>query len=270
MIKPKLYIIDSVFSHAYTSSWYNKSKKFDWVREINSTLIFTDNDIELEFNYPNSKKFAWLIESPEINPGIYNYIKENHSNFEKVFTFDKQLLDLSDKFFLIPIGGCWIREEERTIHDKTKLISAILSSKKTTTGHLLRHDVKNNIKNVDFFGHNNFIENKISGLKNYAFSIAIENCKKDYYFTEKLIDCFMTGTIPLYWGCPSIDKFFDVNGIITFDSLEELIFICENLTFNDYVKKLESVQYNYEQAKKFLIADDLIFEFLNKRDTTCY
>ena len=42
------------------------------------------------------------------------------------------------------------------------------------------------------------IEFKIDGLKDYRFSVVIENCKRDYWFTEKLIDCFVTGTIPIY------------------------------------------------------------------------
>ena len=34
------------------------------------------------------------------------------------------------------------------------------------------------------------------------------NGRGDYEFDEKLIDCFLTGTVPIFWGCPSIDKFF--------------------------------------------------------------
>ena len=41
-------------------------------------------------------------------------------------------------------------------------------------------------------------------------------------FSEKLLDAMAVGTIPVYWGCPEIDKFFDKNGIITFNTIEEL------------------------------------------------
>ena len=34
------------------------------------------------------------------------------------------------------------------------------------------------------------------------------------YFTEKLLDCFLTRTVPVYWGCPDIYEYFDLDGII--------------------------------------------------------
>jgi hypothetical protein len=92
------------------------------------------------------------------------------------------------------------------------------------------------------------------------FSITIENVKKDYYFTEKLIDCFMTGTIPIYYGCPSIDKFFDINGVIVFNKLGDLNNILHNLNKDYYNSKSEIIESNFEAAKKYLISEDWIYE----------
>jgi hypothetical protein len=82
----------------------------------------------------------------------------------------------------------------------------------------------------------------------------------DYYFTEKIIDCFMTGTIPIYYGCPSIENFFDINGIIVFDTVDELENILYNLTEKDYNEKYESIKNNFEKAKEFLISEDWIYK----------
>eukprot|EP00620_Florenciella_sp_RCC1587_P021099 CAMPEP_0182561832 /NCGR_PEP_ID=MMETSP1324-20130603/4262_1 /TAXON_ID=236786 /ORGANISM="Florenciella sp., Strain RCC1587" /LENGTH=60 /DNA_ID=CAMNT_0024774579 /DNA_START=220 /DNA_END=399 /DNA_ORIENTATION=+ len=49
------------------------------------------------------------------------------------------------------------------------------------------------------------------------FHIAIENVKSNGYFTEKLLDCFLTRTVPLYWGCPNIGEYFEVEGMIIID-----------------------------------------------------
>jgi hypothetical protein len=123
----------------------------------------------------------------------------------------------------------------------------------------------------DVYGYGyNPIADKIEGLKDYMFSIAIENCKSDYYFTEKLIDCFVTGTIPIYWGCPSISKFFNTDGILSFNSLEELRDILKGLTPELYYSKISAVKENYELAKQYLVADDILYdefskEFLNKK-----
>ena len=36
------------------------------------------------------------------------------------------------------------------------------------------------------------------------------------------MDCFICGTVPIYWGCNTIEKFFDSKGILHFDTMEEL------------------------------------------------
>lgn len=49
---------------------------------------------------------------------------------------------------------------------------------------------------------------KWDGLENYSYSIAVENSCVENYFSEKFTDCILAYTIPIYYGCPNIDKFF--------------------------------------------------------------
>tara|TARA_B100000035_G_C21036462_1_gene571243 strand:- start:5463 stop:6392 length:930 start_codon:yes stop_codon:yes gene_type:complete len=49
---------------------------------------------------------------------------------------------------------------------------------------------------------------KWDGLDKYSYSIAIENCIKKNYFSEKFTDCILSWTIPIYIGCPNIGDFF--------------------------------------------------------------
>lgn len=262
-MKKKLYIHDELFAHASTSSWYNESEFFDWVRVFDKEfLVFTDNSIMLSDFYENKRKYAWLVESPEINPTIYEYIKDNANKFNLVFTFDKELLGISPRFKIAPFGGCWIKEEDRKIHAKSKIVSAIFSSKRATSGHFLRDQIESTIQNLEYFGNKKRIDNKIEGLQEFCFSVVIENTKKDYYFTEKLIDCFITGTIPIYWGCPSVGKFFNSDGIITFDTNDELKNIVNSLTFELYQSKLKAIKNNFTEAKKYLICDNFIYDYL--------
>jgi hypothetical protein len=51
--------------------------------------------------------------------------------------------------------------------------------------------------------------NKIDGLIDYKYSIAIENCAENNYFTEKITDCILTDTTPIYYGCPNIELFLN-------------------------------------------------------------
>jgi hypothetical protein len=263
MIKEKLYIHDTIFNHAKSSSWYNDPELFDWVRKYDEDhLVFTDKTLSQVDNFHNKKKYAWLLESPEITPFAYNFIKENYNKFDLIFTFSKELLELSDKFILIPYGGCWIEEKDRIIHEKSKEVSIILSAKRSTIGHMIRHEIHQKYNYIDSFGYHNPIENKITALKDYRFSLIIENCQKDYYFSEKLIDCFITGTIPIYWGCPSIGEFFDINGMLIFNKISDLDLIMGKLNEDLYLSKIKSIKSNFEVSKKYLVADNLIYEKL--------
>lgn len=261
MQKEKLFIVDNSFSHAPSSSWYNEPK-FDWIRDnIDSADEIVITYVPHVDYYPNKKVYGWLIEPPSLNQFEYDFIKLNYNKFEKIFTYDKDLLSLSDKFVLIPIGGCWINDFDRKIYEKNKFLCTIVSNKRQTIGHNLRHEIISKINNIDVFGNGyNPINKKIEVLKDYKFNIVVENQKMDFLFTEKIIDSFVTGTIPIYWGCPSIDKFFDINGIIQFNTIEELKNIVSSINDNVYYDKLESIKNNFELAKKYIIADNLIYD----------
>ena len=71
----------------------------------------------------------------------------------------------------------------------------------------------NKYKRVDMGGkyNNNVgkIKNKILFLKKYKFSIAMENSELDGYISEKIIDSFISGTIPIYYGDYMIDEYIN-------------------------------------------------------------
>ncbi len=67
--------------------------------------------------------------------------------------------------------------------------------------------VLNNIQNViePFAG--SWRYSKLSFISNYKFTIAFENHMLDGYTTEKLFDPLSRGSIPIYWGNPTITKY---------------------------------------------------------------
>ena len=92
------------------------------------------------------------------------------------------------------------------------------------------------------------------------FQIAIENAQRRFYFADKIYDCFVTGTVPIYWGAPNIGDFFDMRGILTFNHPNELKEILENLSPEKYESMLDGVKENFERVKKYIRPDDLLFE----------
>ena len=143
----------------------------------------------------------------------------------------------------------------KILDDKTKMISMISSNKKMCEGHLKRLEWVEMIGDqVDLYGRGfNEIEFKEEGLCDYMFSVAIENGEYNTYFTEKLLDCFATGTITVYLGAPDIGNHFNMDGIITlsdeFDISEEI-----------YYDKMDAIKDNLERAKKMEILEDFIWE----------
>ena len=57
----------------------------------------------------------------------------------------------------------------------------------------------------------------VKKLKDYRFSFAMENDCYESYFTEKLHDCLLTGTMPIYLGAPNIGDFYNLDGIVIMD-----------------------------------------------------
>lgn len=195
--------------------------------------------------------------------GVYEYVLTNANKFNKIWTHDKFLLRNCSNAVLVIPGGSFIKKEDFKIYNKSKNISIVVSNQKYTAGHQLRHEVVTRYKSrLDVFGsgYNKFLPYKLEGLQNYRYNIAIENWYGDYWFTEKLIDCFTTGTVPIYWGCPSIAKFFNTDGMIIFnnlDELEEKLYLC---TPEYYFSKAKAIEENFKIAQEITFAEKWIFK----------
>jgi hypothetical protein len=77
------------------------------------------------------------------------------------------------------------------------------------------------------------------------FHLCLEGFKNSYYYSEKLVDCLITKTVPIYWGCTIIDEFFNANGIIQIDTIDEIINVCNRLTPEAYERFKPVVDDNY-------------------------
>ena len=265
----KINIQDSTFSHCIFSNNplppIQFSEDVEWVRKESypdeENVIYTDEKIF--FSRGNKEKdIAWLIEPEKLKPNIYKYVKENHKKFKIIFTHDKDILELDNASF-IPYGGCWVHKRDCSLHKKHKNISIIASNKNQLDGHKLRHEIISKFKkHIDIFGNGyKKINNKINGLKDYRFHLVIENTKKDYWFTEKLIDSMMTGAVPIYYGCPSIEKFFNTHGIVQINNLNDFDKILRNLTEEFYDQKMPFIKENFKLASNYFLAEKYISKF---------
>lgn len=205
-----------------------------------------------------------FIEPPVICAHTYRWIRDNNHRFRHVFTWNRELLDLGENYRFYPHGTTWISPQDRAVHAKSKLLSIIASGKAFAPGHCMRHSIIKRLgrEKLDCYGRTyTYVENKITALRDYMFSIVIENSKIDYYFTEKLIDALLTGTVPIYWGCPSIGLFFNPKGFIIIDKEEDIDDVCKSLTPELYAEMLDAVRENFEKAKKYIETEHNIYYY---------
>ena len=104
-------------------------------------------------------------------------------------------------------------------------------------------------------------EDKISVMSSYKFALCFENMEFQGYVTEKIIDCLVAGTIPIYMGAPDIDNFIPRDCYINyreFETLEALDnYLCEfdSEKANDILLKGREFLYNNKTENLFCNED---------------
>jgi hypothetical protein len=264
MEKVRLSIRDRAFGHSPLSNGpippvVSGSDLIEWDRESPAVVetIYTDAEI---FTAPAGVR-VWLLEPIHGRPDAYEFLLKRAPEFREVWTHDRELLSLIPNGRFIPFGGCWIAPEDRRIWPKTKGISTIVSNKRGSEAYEMRHEAVRRFTQIDAYGVNYTpLAHKIDGLRDYRFQLVIENVRADWWFTEKLIDCFMTGTIPIYWGCPDIGKFFNKDGMFWFKNLNEVEYLLKHdfLSTDCYDRRINAIRDNFERAKAYCLAEDYI------------
>ena len=213
---------------------------------------------------PNEDAFRILhIKEVEAICKLRESAIKNQMMFDAIFTYDEEVLKACKHAYMLPFGTTWIHNYN--FPKKKFQVSNITGHKEITDGHLLRKKIhykqtKINIP-IDFYiskflGVENFNNNKILGefkepMFDSQFHICIENSKQKNCFTEKLMDCFVTKTVPIYWGCPNIENFFDTSSIIVVDGFKDIIDACNNLTEKSYNIFLPGIEANFNLSKKY-------------------
>lgn len=105
---------------------------------------------------------------------------------------------------------------------------------------------------------------KIQFLSNYKFNIAFENADIDGYITEKLMDCFLAGTVPIYYGSSKNIEPFPKNAMIyanDYPNFESLVARIREIDENDdlYLSILNANPLLHGMKAD---ADDAILNFL--------
>lgn len=230
--------------------WDEFAFSVDHLSACDALLIFNNPSKKIETICPLENVVAFMMEPgvPSENPWMFKGLKQYASVYSPVDTSPNTIL--SHGFLGWHVLPDWAELSKLPVPVKKKTISCIASQLQQFKGHRLRLNfidiLKNEIPGIDFFGKgSNYIPDKMEGLLPYRYSIAIENTAAPYYFTEKITDCFLAYTIPVYYGCKNIGKFFPERSFIQLDieqpvrAIEKIRQVIEN---NDWQERITALQ----------------------------
>jgi len=205
-----------------------------------------------------------------------SYARNNAHLFDYILTWNRELIrDLPNAVFT-PFGTSAFHDKIGegynlgAYNKKENKVTFIRGSKHAPVeGHHLRHELyyrRHEITNIktEFYDKTTpeyastpeedvaWFNQRTSIFETPLYHICIENTAHENYFTEKIIDCFLFRTIPIYWGCPNISKFFDPDGIIQVDTVDQLISVCNWVNREHYERHIVAVHKNQLECLKYL------------------
>lgn len=167
--------------------------------------------------------------------------------FHRVLTADTKLMAQCANAVFFPIAGSWVPDWQSLPLEKHAMCSLIASAKAKQAGHKLRHDLvawcRETGQDVQIMGRGyKPFDRKSDGLAPYRYSIVIENCREQNYFSEKLIDALLCDTVPIYWGCPNIGDFFDTDGMVICETKADIQAAVAAMSQADYAARLPALR----------------------------
>jgi len=264
------------FEPRWSSNSRRKPRLFDWTddpAEATADVSVYMGRAILEGVDAPGRKIAWLLESPDISawqritPAIERDLDRIVSGYEWLLTCDRAFCEVHPKIAYHPAAANlpWIPEKQYAIYRKSKLCSMFASNKSMVEGHAYRKRVAAQLEDkLDLFGGacgspriggKRTHPDKSEGMIPYMFQVVLENANIDFYYTEKITDCFATGTVPIYWGSTCIGELFDTDGILFFADDFDVDSLSEDL----YYEMMPAIRNNFRLVQELEGTDDLLY-----------
>jgi hypothetical protein len=240
-------------------------------------VVMLNNNLKYEsiVKCPNENIWA-LMQEPYVK-GFTDWMVEGHKYFNRVYTSHKPIEN--SKYIVshpaVPwhINRSFDQLSVPDIPSKPKTISWIVGNARNLPGHFKRLSFLKFLQdksslNIDLFGRAvRVIDDKWDGLADYKYSLAIENSCSPDYWTEKLADCFLTWTIPFYYGCTNLEEYFPKESFIRIDIGEPEIAIEQINAFinnNEWEKRLPALK----RARELILNQYQFFPHIVKQIKT--
>ncbi|TKZ15946.1 hypothetical protein FAP39_16185 [Shimia litoralis] len=214
-------------------------------------IMYPASTAHIRPSFGTRARVSMMVVEPEALHGRHlEKLKRSHRRFHKVLSSNEPFLNAIPNGVFLPFGTTWVPEWSDLDVTKTRNVSLIASSKRDLQGHVLRHDIVTWAQSeglaLDVMGRGyEPFDRKSDGLAPYRFSVVIENVREPNYFTEKLIDAVLCETVPIYWGCPNIERFMDTSGMIiceTAADVEAAVRAANDDVFQTHVPALRAIK----------------------------
>lgn len=149
-------------------------------------------------------------------------------------------LSFDDRYLRVPLYELFQYKEKYKMllnnegainKEKSAFCSFVVSNDQGMKERALMIELLNRYKTVDSGGRykNNVgepVKDKFAFDQKHKFSICFENCSHRGYTTEKIVEAFAAGCIPIYYGNPDIGEEFNTKAFVNihdYDSLEDAV-----------------------------------------------
>ena len=250
-----------------------------------------------EFDDPDAYKVLILSSESYLSPNRETNVSviKNKDLYDLILCADDGLVLHCRQAEMFPYGSTWLnrgkiehpdglgefscdieifKKRERTLNDVSFLASWYDANR---PGYRLRRELWARQNEIEiptmfhtslkaFLGATNPLPNgEKESLFYSTFHVCIENQNVKHYFTEKLIDSFLTYTMPIYWGCPNIGNYFNLDGMIIVDSIDALIPRLNNLTLDYYNDRMDAIIENRKIAETYANYSERIESVINEK-----
>ena len=212
-------------------------------------------------------KHVWaIIQEPPYGP--FRLLHQGNSTYSRVYTPDSDLWG-SRYIHSQPVLPWHVNRDydflrHCDIPKKEHDLSWITSNKDAFPGHRSRLRFLEKIQEtIDFelYGRGfRYIEDKWDGLAPYRYSLAVENFSNSYYWSEKLADCFLAWTMPIYFGCTQISKYFPRESMVCIDinDPQAIEKIKDTVASNRWYQNVDAI----EHARQLVLESYQLFPFV--------
>jgi hypothetical protein len=222
---------------------------------------------------PKGNRILIMWEPPSVLVEMYQ--EDVLSLFDKIYTWNDDLVD-GKKFFKIQYKALRPMKESLVSFKDRKLLCMIASNYQFnqfkdelySTRRAIVHELDQYPdETFDLYGKlwkdvahaRGTIPSKLEVLEQYKFNICFENTKQPGYITEKIFDCFATGTIPIYYGATNIDEYIPNTCYIDyrqFTSVGDMVSYIEAISEEEYESYLKNIRAYLQSDQAQLFSKD--------------